>query len=518
MDQAEQMSGMTRRRFVKASAGAAVAAGVGSGLLPGSVLPGVLAQQKQDINMLHRGSIETSLHILNMWGKKPQAVNDYYTAIYNALAASPTATYEDVSKDAEVRRLAAELGVTHLGGPLLGCLEPDGATVWVRTLEPASVTVKAEIGGKETAFGPAASTYESDLSALVKVTGLPTGKRTPYRVFVDGKPIMMQENAAITTPNASLATTTRIAFGTCPHRWGLGNEQLMTAILARNPLAMILSGDIGAQGRRNNFAMHRADYALRDMHPAFQKLVAATPVYTSWDDHDYFSNDQWGIPKNMTDADRRGVREVYTKSWNNTSYGIEETGEGIFQHTTVGPVDIILTDSRYFREKTGKHCYLGKRQMAWLKDTLKSCKGRFIIMTNSTMWSDFVSNGKDSWGRYDPEGREELFSFIEAEKIGGVLLTSGDRHGARVFSIPRPSGFSFYEFEPACLGGRVGPPARSDAWETQLFGMSGKYAFGEFTFNTELDDPEVTFNLIGEAGNLMYDLTLSRSTLTPGGV
>ena len=513
----DQQDGITRRRFVKVSAGAAMAAGAGSGLLPGSAIPGVFAQQKQDINMLHKGSIETALHILNMWGKKPQAVNDYYTAIYNALATSPRATYEQVAKDAEVRRLAAELKMKHLGGPMLGCLSPDGATVWVRTLQPASVTVKAEVGGQVKTFGPSKSTYDSDLSALVKVTGLPAGSKTPYKVFVDGEPITMQDNAVITTPPTSTKTTTRITFGTCPHRWGLGNEQLMDTILGRDSIAMIMSGDIGAQGRRNNLAMHRADYALRDMHPAWQKLVAATPVYTSWDDHDYFSNDQWGIPPNMTDADRRGVRDVYTKSWNNTSYGIEETGEGIFQHTTVGPVDIILPDSRYCREKEGKHCYLGKREMAWLKDTLKSCKGQFIIMTNSTMWSDFVSNGKDSWGRYDPEGREELFSFIENEKIAGTLLTSGDRHGARVFSIPRPSGYSFYEFEPACLGGRVGPPAKSDAWTTQLYGTSGKYAFGEFTFNTELDDPEVTFNLIGEAGNLMYDLTLARSKLTPGG-
>lgn len=28
-------------------------------------------------------------------------------------------------------------------------------------------------------------------------------------------------------------------------------------------------------------------------------------------------------------------------------------------------------------------------------------------------------------------------------RIGGVILFSGDRHGARVLRIPRPSGFSF---------------------------------------------------------------------------
>jgi hypothetical protein len=76
-----------------------------------------------------------------------------------------------------------------------------------------------------------------------------------------------------------------------------------------------------------------------------------------------------------------------------------------------------------------------------------------------------------------------LFSHKEEEKITGVLLISGDRHGARGFTIPRPSGYKFYEFEPASLGARTGPPATSDKWTNQLYGISGKYAFGEFTID-----------------------------------
>jgi len=68
------------------------------------------------------------------------------------------------------------------------------------------------------------------------------------------------------------------------------------------------------------------------------------------------------------------------------------------------------------------------------------------------MWSDYVSGGKDSWGTKDPAGRERIFNFIEENNIKGVLLISGDRHGARGFRIPRPSGYEFYEFEPASLG------------------------------------------------------------------
>ena len=52
------------------------------------------------------------------------------------------------------------------------------------------------------------------------------------------------------------------------------------------------------------------------------------------------------------------------------------------------------------------------------------------------MWSGKVSGGKDSWGKFDPAGREEILSLIEQHKIPGLLLISGDRHGTRGSRIP----------------------------------------------------------------------------------
>lgn len=464
---------------------------------------------------LINGSLETSLELLNMWGEKPAAINELYAAIYSALAKSPAASFRDVSEDATVQRLCKEQDIVHLGGPMLGCISDNSATVWVRTLKPAGVTVKVSMAGQEKTFGPVQSTFETDLTARVHVKGLPEGKSSIYRVFIDGQEIAASGNATITTTPNPEKTTTRIAFGTCQHRWGLGNEKMTQVILDRKPHAMLMYGDIAVQDRRADLGMHRADYALRDFHPAWNQLVSAVPVYTSWDDHDYYDNDMWGTHPKCTDKDRRGMREVHMRSWSNPACGNAKTGEGIFQHTRIGPCDVIMTDNRYFRQKEGKHCFLGPDQMAWLKKTLLACKGPFIILSCGTMWSDYVSGGKDSWGKFDPEGREEILNLIEEHKIPGVLLISGDRHGARGFTIPRPSGYKFYEFEPASLGGRSGPPSTSDKWETQLYGISGEYAFGEFTFDTSLDDPEVTFRLIGESKETKYKLTLKQSQLTP---
>ena len=454
----------------------------------------------------------SSLELLNLWEQQPRGVQAFYEACYRVFAGNRRATFADVADDPAVVQVCKEQGITHLGGPMLGDVAADGAKVWLRTCRPAKVEVRIVAEGRQRTFGPVSSTRQSDLTAIVPVTGLRPATRYSYTVFVDGAELRLPAHAAITTAPAADASSVRIAFGTCSHRFGLGNQRQAAAIRARNPVAMLLCGDVAAQDRNNHCGLHRADYLLRDCYPAWQGLAAAVPVYATWDDHDYFDNDKWGIPSGYTAEDRTAVWNVFRQAWNNPAYGFGAPGGGVFFRTRIGPCDVITTDGRYFREKGS---LLGAEQMAWLERQLLDCKGPFIILESSTMWSDYVSNGKDSWGVYDRAGRERIFSLIEKNRIGGVLLISGDRHGARGFRIPRPSGFNFYEFEPASLGGiDWGPPAMAPDSSQQLFGHLG-YAFGEFTIDASPADPTVTFRLIAEDGGVVHEVALTRSQLTP---
>lgn len=463
------------------------------------------------------GTLEAGLGILNLFEEQPEPIQQLYKAAYATLAADPQATFVDVSENATVARICRENHITHLGGPMLGSVRPNGAKIWVRTLKPGEVEVRVSVNGEERRYGPVRSSAASDLSAVVSVTDLKPSTRYPYRVLVDGAPITMPEHAAIVTaPPDSETGKVRIAFGSCFHRWGIANPAQARLIRSREPAAMLLIGDVAVQDRNNHLGLHRADYFLRDLHPSWQGLVARVPVFATWDDHDYFDNDKAGIPPGFTDEDRRGVRRVYTQAWNNPSYGFGDARGGVFLRTRIGPCDVVMVDNRYFRENR-KGSFLGDAQMKWLEQQLLDCKGPFIILSCGTMWSDYVSGGKDSWGRWDPDGRERIFSLIEENQIAGVLLISGDRHGARGFRIPRPSGFSFYEFEAASLGGRKGPPITDPEWTSQLYGFAEVYAFGEFTIDATLPDPEVTFRLIQDDGTELYTLTLKRSRLTPPG-
>ncbi len=458
-------------------------------------------------------SLENSLymlHVWNEWNKEIDLATQIATTAHAVLSAHENASYYDFSSDENFTEILAKYDIRLLGGPMLGQIREDGVSVWLRTAAPAQVDVLVSDGKKNHVFGPVNTGRDSDLSAIVDIYGLKPGHEYTYAVRVNG----IREGDPGIIRTLPVKDEVRIAFGTCFHRWGLGNMNQSRQIIARKPHAMLLGGDIAVQDRLNHQGMHRFDYLMRDLFPAWQMLAEQVPVYATWDDHDYFDNDLSGIPEGFTDADRRGVRDVFRQSWNNPAYGLEDEGVGVFFRTRIGPADVIMLDNRYFRDEE-KGWFLGPEQMEWLEKQLLDCKGPFIILSCGTMWSDYVSNGKDSWGTWDPEGRERIFQLIEKNKIGGVLLISGDRHGARGFTIPRSNGFAFYEFEPASLGGRHGPAAQKEEWETQLFGFDNQYAFGEFSFNTKLSDPEVTFRLIGDEGELLYEINLKRSVLTP---
>jgi alkaline phosphatase D len=284
---------------------------------------------------------------------------------------------------------------------------------------------------------------------------------------------------------------------------------LWDRILSREPDALLIYGDIAVQDRVDHLGLHRFDYFLRDQQPPWKKLAANLPVFAAWDDHDFLSNDQPRGGKIVPDDVRRGVRRVFVNAWNNPQYGFGDEKGGIFLRTRIGQADVLMLDNRYFRGIEGP--YLGEGQMRWLEEQLLDCEGPFIIISCGTLWCDAKGDGKDSWGRYDQEGRERIFRLIEKNHIPGVLLLSGDWHGARGYTIPRPSGYTFYEFQPASLGARPGATRVANT----LFAIAGEYAFGEFTMDAQKEDPTVTFRLILEDGTEHYRLTLTRSQLTP---
>lgn len=466
-----------------------------------------------DLDLAHDGSAKVDTAFLNR-APQPDEIQSFFSVARKAFQDNPRARFAEL----EAVGAAAEThGLSHLGGPMLGAIAPDGARVWVRTVKPSQVTVRVQTSDQDRLFGPVRSSSRSDHTARVDVKGLEPSTRYRYEVLIDGEPIAMPPDAAITTaPEPNASSRTKIAFGADFHKSGLWNKPLLDQVRTRKNIAMLLLGDSAVDDRNALVGLHRSDYMLRDLSPAWRELAASAAIYAVWDDHDYFDNDKSGVPNGATDADRRAVRTVWKESWNNPGYGLEGAKQGIFFRTRIGPCDVIMLDTRFFRTSPGKaNSILGDEQTGWLENQLADCTAPFLILTSGTMWSDYISAGKDSWGIWDRPGRERLLSLIEKRPVGGVLLLSGDRHGARVLRIPRPSGFTFYEFELGSLGGHQGPAAFGSRPENQTFGLTQQPAFGEFEFDTTPADPTVTMRVVNQEGEVLYQLALTRSQLTP---
>jgi len=464
---------------------------------------------------VHKGSLAVDTVLLDSFGRLPKEKRTFYLAAREILAGSPTAT----PAHPEIIAAAEKAGLPLISGPMLGDSSESGITVWFRPVhaEVLTVHVTATKGDEEKAFR--VDVTRPGTVARVRLIGLQANTEYTYQL-VNNAGDVLGKGAFRTAPRPDTQETIRIAFGSCMHKIGVHNPNLMRLIVRRGNHAMLLLGDLAVDDRDANRNLHYADYLLRDVSESWRTFSASIPVYANWDDHDYLNNDKSGLQKGeITDKERNALRKLWQENWNNPPTTVED--RGIFFSTVIGDVEVIMLDTRSCRDwQQRKHhgSYLGDAQMQWLLKTLKASEAQFIILTSGTMWSDFMSNAKDSWGSWDIPGREELYNFIEENGIGGVLLLSGDRHGARGFRIERPSGFVLHEFEAATLGGVPGPGPFAPDTSAQLFGYGGGLiAFGEFTFDMSQLDPEVIFRLIDEEEKELEKHTFRRSQLTPKG-
>ncbi|MGE9269988.1 MAG: alkaline phosphatase D family protein [Verrucomicrobiales bacterium] len=437
---------------------------------------------------------------MNQFGEQPKEVQEFYLACRGALTGS--------SPEAALIGICRRYGRKKLGGPMLGDLSSTGVTVWVHLAEPGGVEVRIR-SGKDGSLRFYKVESEKRLM-FVRCGKLEPNADYSYEVFNSDQQAL--GGGRFRTPPMELSNVPfRLAFGADFHKVGVYRPELMRLVRERACRAMLLIGDSAVDGRKNNLGLIRSDYLLRDLSPPWQELVANVPVSAIWDDHDYWGNDCSG---NRTEDGKvievDALRGEWQAFWNNPERDLER--EGIYFQTRIGPVHYFALDTRSCRvsgSRGARNSFLGEEQMAWLKRHLEESDARCILISGGTMWSDYISGGKDSWGTWDREGREEVFRVIDGKKDALVLLLSGDRHGARGFAIPRAHGRKIYELEVGALGGVPGPEAFARDQSDQIFGFPGKtWAFGELEITQVGERPKAVFRLIGVDGKTMESVQL----------
>ena len=449
----------------------------------------------------------------------PQAVKRMQQALaaglpFGRLMAGPRDVLAPLYETRAYKTAAAEHKTPSLiHGPMLGNVTDQAASFWVRTAGASSVTIQVVDVTNDTALQATKgrTTVASDFTTVIRCQGLKPGQQYRYEVHVDGKS-QRTANAQFRTPaHTGTSGKTRIVFG-----GGAGYvpvwERMWDTIRGRKPDALLMLGDNVYIDAPKETLTTRYCYYRRQSRPEWRRLVAGTPVYAIYDDHDFGTNDCVPGPSIEQPAWKRRVWQTFTRNWCNPYYGGGPKQPGCWSDFRRGDLHVILLDGRYYRTRRPQRSMLGPVQLKWLKQTLKESTGTFKIIASPVPWSPGVKPGsQDTWDGFAEE-REEIFRFLEAGRINGVILISADRHRTDLRVTRRENGYDLYELESSKLTNRhthkvVQTPGL-------LWGYNKTCSFALMDFDTTRDDPQVRFEAVTIDGQRVHEHTLKLSDLT----
>jgi len=383
-----------------------------------------------------------------------------------------------------------------LHGPMVGAVTDSSVSFWLRTAAAATLQIKAgDHVSRVAETGPS-----SDFTAVVTLKGLPPATTFQYDVLVNRELIELDNAKVSTFPKHGQPAKFSVAFG-----GGAGYvpkwEYMWDTIRRFQPDALFMLGDNVYIDQPQHLLCQHYCYYRRQARPEWRRLVATTPTFAIYDDHDFGTNDCVPGPAIESPAWKRAVWNTFRQNWVNPSYGGGEKQPGCWTDFHIGDVHFILLDGRYYRDRKGGSM-LGPVQKAWLFDTLKQSTDTFKVLASPVPWTAGIKPGsKDPWDGF-PDEREEIFSFIESNRIDGVFLISADRHRTDLRKTERANGYDLFEFESSKLTNRH----THKVVETPglIWGYNKTCSFGLMRFDTRGDLPKVTFECVNIDGQVIH--------------
>ncbi len=434
------------------------------------------------------------------------------------LVAGPREMMQPLLGTKLLQDVLAKYSTLPVHGPLVGSVTNSSVSFWVRTQTEAAVQVLLSESpnlsdGNKTKI--ARTKAGEDFTAVTKASGLNANTEYFYAVRIGDGPFNFAADQRFRTLSPKGQTSKfKIAFG-----GGAGyvpeNERMWNTIGSFDPHAILLLGDNVYIDDPESVVMQQYTYQRRQSRPEWRKLTARSPVFTIWDDHDFSTNDSWGgaditVPFWKKDW----AFPIFRQNWANPGYGGGNAQPGCWYTFSIGDVDFIMLDCRYYRTspKVEPRSMLGDVQKKWLKEQLAEAQGTFKIICSSVPW-DFRTKGDslDTWNGYKQE-HEEILGFIEQNRIEGVVLMSADRHRSDAWKIERKNGYGFYEFNSSRLTNQHIHPTMEKAGA--IFSYNKPQSFGLVTFDTTLNDPQVTYDVVNIDGEKPHTLTVRRSELS----
>lgn len=314
--------------------------------------------------------------------------------------------------------------------PTLGELTTENARILCKTtdLTPHELMVFDETGQIVTQ-STLVPTEANDQSLTWRIDSLKPGQRYDYAIRRTDTGKLLSTSSFTTQASPEAKVPVSIAFASCADEKP-ETAQVWRRIRLEKADAVVLLGDTPYIDT-TDLAVQRRRYKEFAVVPEFARLVAATPAYSTWDDHDFGLNDTDGrLPG------KENSRKAFIESRPNPTAG--ENDLGIYTTFRVGDVEVFLLDARWFA-RTEPSTFdpeelslLGKQQWSWLRTKLSESTATWKIITTGMIFNGSVRPHKhDYWSNY-PAELNGLYELIGELKLSGVVLMGGDIHRQRV--------------------------------------------------------------------------------------
>jgi hypothetical protein len=242
-----------------------------------------------------------------------------------------------------------------------------------------------------------------------------------------------------------------IGFGSCARQER--PQPIWDTINATHCDAFVLLGD-NIYADTADPAVFRQKYALLAAMPGFAKLRETTPLFATWDDHDYGINDGGAGFPGAADA-----QNEFCDFFEVPANSPRRTTPGVYDCVTLGPagkrVQLILLDTRMFRSPLKKDpanpkvtipntdsdaTVLGEGQWAWFERRLREPAEIRVVVSSI----QFIANehGSEKWDNF-PKERARFLELLRRTQARGVVVISGDRHMAELSALLPADGVPY---------------------------------------------------------------------------
>jgi alkaline phosphatase D len=350
---------------------------------------------------------------------------------------------------------------------------------------------------------------DNDLCVHWRFQGLQPNTRYRYRISHADTVVVDQPSCFFQTAIADEQPgRVRLAFGSCADTKPL---RLWTQMIDQGAEGIVLLGDTPY--------IDSTDLAVaRQKHRDFlsiPELAAAalhTPIWGTWDDHDF--------GKNGTDGrlpGKKNTRRAFVEYRANASDGHD--GHGIYTKFRRGPVEVFLLDTRWFSGTepspvdADKPTLLGQVQWDWLCEGLKDSTAPFKVIACGMIWDDKKNKESDDWDSYSHE-RSALFDFLGKEGISGVVLIGGDIHCSRLlrYKTEQQVGYAMHQFIVSPIHHRTIPSLNVDHPDL-VRGEAIPHVWLRLDVDTTKSPATLHAQWVQMAGQKMWDIRLTESDL-----